>query len=162
MKRKLKRAGIILLTMTMILSVVSVGFAAEEAYMGEEELLENILLPENMLEDDYPLTRTVGINGIFDFTKTSSTKATATIKCRCDQEAKSLTSTITLQIYSSASGRYTNTSAAPAVQTVKNARKIGHQAVFKIAEGKKYRIKIVIEAVTDKGTTTETFYRNML
>ena len=35
MERKLQRVGIILLALTMILSAVSVGFAAEEAYMVE-------------------------------------------------------------------------------------------------------------------------------
>lgn len=162
MERKLKRAGIVLLALAMVLSAVSVGFAAEETYVGEEELLENILLSEDMTEDDYPLTRTVGINGIVNFTKTSSTKANATVTCRCGEQVRILTSTITLQVYSSSSGGYGNTSAAPAVQTVKDARSISQKAVFKIAEGKKYRVKIVIKAVTDKESTTETFYRNMV
>lgn len=160
MERKLQRVGIILLAVTMILSAVSVGFAAEGAYMGEEELLENILLPEDMTEDDQPMIRTIDIICSGDFTKNSSTRATATIACQCGEKAKSLTSTITLQMYSS--GGYVNTSAAPAVQTAKDIRRISQRAIFKIAEGKKYRIKIVIKAVTDKGTTTETFYRNML
>ena len=161
MERKLQRVGIILLALTMILSAVSVGFAAEEAYMGEEELLENLLLPEDTTEDDQPMTRMIDIICSGDFTKNSSTRATATIACQCGEKAKSFTSTITLQVYSSSSGGYVNTSAAPAVQTVKDTRRISQRAVFKIAEGKKYRIKIVIKAVTDKGTTTETFYRNM-
>ena len=162
MERKLQRAGIILLALTMILSATSLGFAAEEAYIGEEELLENILLPEDMTEDDQPMTRTIDIICSGDFTKNSSTRATATIACQCAEKTKSLTSTITLQVYSSSSGSYVNTSATPAVQTVKDTRRISQRAVFKIAEGKKYRIKIVIKAVTDKETTTETFYKNML
>lgn len=162
MERKLKRAGIVLLALAMVLSAVSVGFAAEETYVSEEELLENILLSEDMTEDDYPLTRAVSIIYAGDFVKNSATKATAAITCRCGEQVRSLTSTITLQVYSSSSGSYGNTSVAPAVQTVKDARSISQKAVFKIVEGKKYRIKIVIKAITDKGTTTETFYRNML
>ena len=164
MERKLKRTGIIILTLSMVLSTFSMCFATAEAYEGEEELLENLLLPVDTIEDDYLATRGAHITGVgaVDFTKTSSTKATATIKFRCSEEAKSLTSTITLQVYSSSSGSYVNTSAAPAVQTVKDTISIGQQAVFKIAEGKKYRIKIVIKVVTDKETMVETFYRNML
>ena len=67
MERKLQRVGIILLALTMILSAVSVGFAAEEAYMGEEELLENMLLPEDTTEDDQPMTRMIDIICSGDF-----------------------------------------------------------------------------------------------
>lgn len=162
MKEKLRRAGIALLVLSMVLSAVSMCFATDGECEGEEELLKNILLPTDMVEDEYPMTRAVNLVYSSDFTKTSSTGATATIKCRCSEKAKSLTSTMILQVYSSSSGGYVNTSAAPAVQTVKNSVKIGHQAVFKIAEGKKYRVKIVIKAITDKEPTTETFYRNML
>lgn len=61
------------------------------------------------------MTRAVSINGIVDFTKTLSKKATATITCRCSEQAKNLTSMITLQVYLLTSGGYINTSAAPAV-----------------------------------------------
>lgn len=161
MKRKLRRMFIPLLALTLIFSTASMCSALEEVYEGEEELLENILLSEDMIEDGYPVTRSIGIMCTSSFIKTSSTRARAIIACECSMRVKSITSTMTLQVYSSSSKNYVNTSASPAVQTVKNSTRIGHEAVFKVADGKKYRIKIVIKALTDEEPTTETFYKNL-
>lgn len=162
MKRQLRKISIAVLIMTMILSMTSMCFASDEIYDGGEELLENILLPAEQVEDDYPLTRSVIISCTSNFAKDSSTKATATTNCRCSEMANSLTSTITLQVYSASADGYVNTSATPAVQTAKNTSRMAHRAVFKISEGKRYRIKVTIKATTDKAPTTTTYYQNMI
>ena len=159
MKKKFRKTAIIFTSLVLILAMTVVSFGAEEDYIGDEELLENILLPDETGENEYPLTRVADVQYLVSFAKSSTGRATAKVDYSCFEKVDTITSTITLQVYSS--GKYVNTSAASAVQSAHNTRSIGHTAVFKISEGKKYRIKMSCKVTVGQVTKTHTFYESL-
>lgn len=121
-------------------------------------LLENVLL-EN--DDPFLATRSVQMMCSLAFNRTTSTTAEAIVRVLADEVGDTFTSTITLQKLSSG-GSYVNTSAAPAVQILKNEDILNHKATFKIGSSNNYRIKVVIKLKKNGTTTSNTFYKKML
>lgn len=151
MKTKKNRLFAGILVLALIASTTAFSFANEneKPYDGEEMLLENVLL-EN--DDPFLPTRSVQMMCSLAFNRTTSTTAEAIVRVLADEVGDTFTSTITLQKLSS-SGSYVNTSAAPAVQILKNEDILNHKATFKIGSSNNYRIKVVIK-LKKNGTTT--------
>lgn len=159
MEKKFRKTTIIFMSLVLILAMTVTAFAAEEDYIGDEELLENILLLDETGETDYPTTRVADVQYLVSFAKSSTETATAKVDYSCFEKVDTITSAITLQVYSS--GKYVNASAASAVQSAHNTRWIGHKAVFKISKDKKYRIKMSCKVTVGSVTKTHTFYESL-
>lgn len=159
MKTKKNCLLVSLIILALLVSTTVFGFADENEEMNDgEELLENVLLENN---DPFWSTMSVQMMCSLAFNRKTSTTAEAIVRVLADAVGDTFTSTITLQKLSS-SGSYVNTSAAPAVQTLKNEDILNHKATFKIGSSNNYRIKVVVKLKKNGATTSNTFYKKML
>lgn len=164
----MKHKGIVrfitLIAFTMIFSTTAVSFASVSGKPAElefqEELLENILLPDDtIVEDESDCEMVLYDNSAIECSATfkkSAGKGKATVQAT-RVGSKKMTSKIQLQEISPATGKYINSSANAATLS-KNGITITHSATFSVSSSKKYRIKVTITANVNGTNVPTTVY----
>lgn len=164
----MKKSVVIAIVLVMLFSMTAVSFAdasgaGVEDENFQEELIENVLLPDDtVIEDqDEPIIEPYSSSSITlkaGFNRKPG-KGHATVQASCVIATK-MTSTITLQEYSKAKGQYINSNVKSATLS-KAGVVIGHQAIFTLSSAKTYRIKITIKAKGSTRSYTKIDYRRL-